>query len=234
MSPGILDAIKLIWADEAFQNTVRRIDASDTVFTHDSDAYYSSRLDRILSPEYVPTMEDILWCRKATTGFYTTQLTFQGMKYEVWDVGGQKSAIWKYIYTLDDVPTVLYTFDVTAYPKFLQDGDNSASRMDEQILLLQSLVESRSCREATIIIVLTKLDLLEDYLHAYPVDEYFEHYSCDHQSENEMEYFLKYIGERLESLVQSSSCRGQVFTVNTTLVDVDRRNPAGQILKIIY
>lgn len=229
LSQRSLDAIKLVWADADFKKALKLlIDKSDIWFTLESAVHYSVSFDRILSLEYVPTTEDILWCQKATGGPYAAEFTFQDMKYEIWDVG-QQSAIRNYIYTLDNVSNILYTFDVTAYTKTLRD-DSSANRMKEQLTFLKSLVDSRPFQDTTIIIVLTKLDILENYLHIYPIEEFLEGYKYDHCFENEVEHYLRYIEERLGHIIQSSYSRGRVHVMRAALVE---HSLAVRILKMV-
>ena len=49
---------------------------------NDSAAYYLNALDRICSPHYVPTQQDVLRTRVKTTGIIETQFTFKGLKFK--------------------------------------------------------------------------------------------------------------------------------------------------------
>ena len=44
---------------------------------NDSAAYYLNSLDRISSPSYIPTEQDVLRTRVKTTGIIETQFTFK-------------------------------------------------------------------------------------------------------------------------------------------------------------
>ena len=68
---------------------------------NDSAAYYLNQLDRIASPHYVPTQQDVLRTRVKTTGIIETQFTFKGLHFKMFDVGGQRSERKKWIHCFE-------------------------------------------------------------------------------------------------------------------------------------
>lgn len=68
----IVDALRSLWRDPAIREAVRR---SREFQLNDSAVYYFNSLDRMSSPGYLPTDQDILRSRVKTTGI--TETTFK-------------------------------------------------------------------------------------------------------------------------------------------------------------
>jgi len=49
---------------------------------NDSAAYYLNSLERISSPHYTPTQQDVLRTRVKTTGIIETQFSFKGLNFK--------------------------------------------------------------------------------------------------------------------------------------------------------
>ena len=54
-----------LWTDDGIQ---RAFDRRNEFQLTDSVQYFLDSLDRIATPDYVPTLQDILYCRKTTKG----------------------------------------------------------------------------------------------------------------------------------------------------------------------
>lgn len=69
--------------------------ATDTSLTFpqlpDSAKYVMDNLDRIASPNFVPTTDDVLRCRARTTGIHETEFDVNELHFRMVDVGGQRS-----------------------------------------------------------------------------------------------------------------------------------------------
>lgn len=62
-----------------------------SIFQSDSVQYFLDSLDRISKPEYIPTHQDILHCRKATKGITEFVIPINNVPFLFVDVGGQRS-----------------------------------------------------------------------------------------------------------------------------------------------
>jgi hypothetical protein len=49
-----------------------------------------ANIDRVFDAEFMPTLDDILRCRLATTGIIQTDFFIDKIKYKMYDVGGQR------------------------------------------------------------------------------------------------------------------------------------------------
>merc|ERR1711997_858963 len=72
--------MKRLWRDRGVQHCFSR---SPEYQLNDSAAYYLNQLDRIASPHYVPTQQDVLRTRVKTTGIIETQFNFKGLHFKM-------------------------------------------------------------------------------------------------------------------------------------------------------
>lgn len=71
--------MKRLWMDGGVQHCFSR---SREYQLNDSAAYYLNALDRISSPNYVPTQQDVLRTRVKTTGIIETHFSFKGLRFK--------------------------------------------------------------------------------------------------------------------------------------------------------
>merc|ERR1712165_92452 len=72
--------MKRLWRDRGVQHCFSR---SREYQLNDSAAYYLNQLDRIASPHFVPTQQDVLRSRFKTTGIIETQFNFKGLHFKM-------------------------------------------------------------------------------------------------------------------------------------------------------
>jgi hypothetical protein len=58
---------------------------------HTSFALFFPRLLEIITPEYIPSVEDVLLARVRTTGIVEEEFLMQGRNFKIVDVGGQRN-----------------------------------------------------------------------------------------------------------------------------------------------
>ena len=73
----LLDAMKKLWNDVGVQQCFAR---SNEYQLNDSAKYFLDKLDEIGSPQYLPSIQDILRTRVKTTGIVEINFTFKGTK----------------------------------------------------------------------------------------------------------------------------------------------------------
>ena len=57
----------------------------------ESVGYFYDNLDRLAAPDYEPTQQDILYCRKTTKGIHEFDMEIEGVPFKFVDVGGQRT-----------------------------------------------------------------------------------------------------------------------------------------------
>ena len=71
-----------------------------------------SSMDRIFAEDYEPNDQDILRTRVKTTGVVRIEFDFHATKFEMLDVGGQRSERKKWIHCFDNVTCVLFIVSI--------------------------------------------------------------------------------------------------------------------------
>lgn len=94
--------------------------------------YFFSDLDRLFSPDYVPTVQDIVRTRARTIGITETTFQLRGGEMLMIDVGGQKSERRKWIHQFQDVTSILFLASLSGYDQCLvEDKDAVRALIDE-------------------------------------------------------------------------------------------------------
>jgi len=129
-----------------------------------------------MEDDYVPTYDDILRARVRTTGIEEAQFLFDGLRFMMVDVGGQRSERRKWIHCFDNVTAVLYCASLSCYDLVLRE-DNTQNRMAEAILLFDEVTNSPFFRERSIILFLNKTDLFAQKIQFSDLRQLFPEYS---------------------------------------------------------
>lgn len=87
--PGVLEAVLALWADANVQETVKT--RSNEFQLNDSAEYFLDSAARIGAKDWKPNAMDVLKARVKTTGVSVTSFVKMGRKFDVVDVGGQRS-----------------------------------------------------------------------------------------------------------------------------------------------
>ena len=142
---------------------------------NDSAAYYLNQLDRIASPHYVPSQQDVLRTRVKTTGIIETQFNFKGLHFKMFDVGGQRSERKKWIHCFEGVTAIIFCVALSGYDLVLAE-DEEMNRMMESMKLFDSICNNKWFVETSIILFLNKKDLFEEKIRHSPLTICFPEY----------------------------------------------------------
>jgi len=100
----LADVLQRLWWDETVQEAVAR----RAEFTmSDSTPYYFADFARLAAPEYLPTVQDVLRARIATSGIHEFGFDMgKGTSFRMLDVGGQRSERKKWIHCFEVTPNL--------------------------------------------------------------------------------------------------------------------------------
>ena len=115
------DAVRSIWRDPAVKEAVRR---SREFQLNDSAVYYFNAIDRMSSPGYTPTDQDILRSRVKTTGITETTFKVGELTYRLFDVGGQRSERKKWIHCFENVTALVFLVSLSEYDQMLYEDES--------------------------------------------------------------------------------------------------------------
>ncbi|KAJ3291391.1 Guanine nucleotide-binding protein alpha-2 subunit [Borealophlyctis nickersoniae] len=172
ITPEVAEAIHAIFNDPT---TTIAIDRSNEYYLLDSAPYFFSEIQRIGSPDYIPSEQDILRARVKTTGITETRFSMGQLNIHMFDVGGQRSERRKWIHCFEAVTSIVFCVALSEYDQVLLEESNQ-NRMAESLTLFESVINSRWFLRTSIILFLNKVDLFTMKLKKNPLENYFPEY----------------------------------------------------------
>lgn len=229
-SADVADAITQLWADAGVQEAFKRRHEYQLT---DNVAYFANHIQRVCAAGYIPSQEDILRSRVKTTGITETSIHLGDKILRVFDVGGVRSERKKWIRVSENVDSVVFTVDASAYCKKLVE-DESANRMQEQLNLWQSTANSRWFTKTNFVLVFTKVDTLPETIELCPIATFFPEFQQsieDCSMAQLIDSYLAFLKERFISLMDQEEARQQTQVVFADLVHINDQNPTGLVLE---
>ena len=168
-----VEAIKDLWNDRGIQECYDRRREFQLI---DSAKYYLSDIDRIAEPNYLPTKQDILRARAATTGIIEHTFNLREIRFKMIDVGGQRNERRKWIHCFENVTSIVFLVALSEYDQFLYESENE-NRMEESKALFKTIITYRWIQNALVILFLNKRDLLEEKIMSSNLADYFPEYN---------------------------------------------------------
>ena len=209
----VADAVRALWRDPAVVDAVRR---AREFQLNDSAVYYFAAIDRMASPAYLPSDQDILRSRVKTTGITETTFRVGELTYKLFDVGGQRSERKKWIHCFENVTALVFLVSLSEYDQMLYE-DESVNRMQEALTLFDSICNSRWFVKTSIILFLNKIDLFAEKLPRSPLEDYFPDYQGGANYDAACDYLL----HRFVSLNQSAATK-QIYAHYTCATDTQQ------------
>uniref|UniRef100_A0A671NNZ6 Guanine nucleotide-binding protein G(o) subunit alpha n=1 Tax=Sinocyclocheilus anshuiensis TaxID=1608454 RepID=A0A671NNZ6_9TELE len=193
-STELLAAMMHLWADAGTQACF----SLPLLYTHET--IYLDCLQRIGSPDYLPTEQDILRTRVKTTGIVETHFSFKNLNFRLFDVGGQRSERKKLIHCFEDVTAIIFCVAMSGYDQMLHE-DETTNRMHESLMLFDSICNNKFFVDTSIILFLNKKDLFGEKIVKSPLNICFPEYT----GPNTFEAAAAYIQGQFESKNRSPS-----------------------------
>ena len=141
--------MKQVWAKRSSVNII------------DSHKEYLNDITRIASPDYKPTVQDVLIARVRTTQVAMEKYRIDGTDFEMYDVGGQRSERRKWIDCFDSVTSVIFVAALSEYDQTLAEAKRT-NRMVEALELFRSVCNNRAFVNTSIILFLNKRDIFQE------------------------------------------------------------------------
>ncbi|KAI6190423.1 Guanine nucleotide binding protein (G-protein) domain containing protein [Aphelenchoides bicaudatus] len=171
-TPEIRDKLKSLWADIGIRETFNH---RNLFQCNDSSLHFLNNLDRISTPNYMPTNEDILHTRIPTTGVVQFNFMCNGIEFSIVDVGGQRSERRKWLHVFDDTNAIIYVCAISEYDQRLRE-DNKTNRLMESLELFDSVVNTTFFANTSTILFLNKKDLFAEKIRRVSLSMLFKHY----------------------------------------------------------
>ncbi|AGO10612.1 AaceriABR158Wp [[Ashbya] aceris (nom. inval.)] len=156
----------------------------------DNAGYFFKSLDRISQPDYIPTVADVLRTRKKTSGIFDTTIEMDDdLKLHIYDVGGQRSERKKWIHCFDNVTLIIFCVSLSEYDQTLIE-DKTQNRLQESLILFDSVVNSRWFTRTSVVLFLNKIDAFAEKLQTVPLEKYFPDYTGGQDINRAAKYIL--------------------------------------------
>ncbi|KAI5478480.1 G protein alpha subunit [Pseudohyphozyma bogoriensis] len=173
LSPDIVRSIDSLWHDPIIPTV---LDRSSEFYLMDSAAYFFDEVKRVGSVGYIPNEADVLHARTKTTGISETKFKSGQLNIHMFDVGGQRSERKKWIHCFEAVTSIIFCVALSEYDQVLLE-ETGQNRMNESLVLFESVINSRWFLRTSIILFLNKIDLFKAKLPKVPLDRYFPEYT---------------------------------------------------------
>jgi len=192
-----VEAIRVLWQS----NTMREVWMNRSKANiNDSHKSFLSDLTRIASTSYRPTEADVLMSRVRTTQVTVERYVIEGIEFEVYDVGGQRSERRKWVDCFENVDAVIFVVALSEYDQTLAEAKRQ-NRMIEALNLFESVVKNAHFADTSIMLFLNKKDifaekiLYSDIAHV----QYFSDYAGPSKDfDHGVLYFVQRFEEHLE------------------------------------
>ncbi|KAJ0032420.1 hypothetical protein NQD34_002501 [Periophthalmus magnuspinnatus] len=216
---GYVDAIRRLWADSGIRVCYSRRCEYQLL---DSTEYYLSNLDRIASPDYIPTEQDVLRVRFPTTGIHDYSFTIKNITLRIVDVGGQKSERRKWIHCFENVTSLIFLASLSEYDQVLEERE-TINRMNESLSLFYITIHSPWFLTTSIILFLNKTDILADKIQTSDLKKYFPNFPGQRQNVKDAQMFIRQMYEERsvnKTLYPHFTCATDTNNIRTVFDDV--------------
>jgi len=152
------ESIRILWQS----NTMKQVWAKrSAVNIIDSHKEYLNDIPRLSSQDYRPTTQDVLIARVRTTQVVMEKYRIDGIDFEMYDVGGQRSERRKWIDCFDGVTAVIFVAALSEFDQTLAEAKRT-NRMVEALELFRSVCNNRAFSNTSIMLFLNKKDIFAE------------------------------------------------------------------------
>jgi len=153
-----VDAVEALWKSKTMKEVWTKRAQMNVIDSH-KDFLNDAR--RIASPSYKPTTQDLLLSRVRTTQVIVEKYNIDGIDFEMYDVGGQRSERRKWIDCFDSVDAVIFVAALSEFDQSMAEAKHT-NRMSEAIELFRSICNNRAFANTSIMLFLNKKDIFAE------------------------------------------------------------------------
>ena len=157
---------------------------------------YFNNIDRVVSFSHVPTNQDILQLHIQSTGITNKNLAVGEFVYEIYDIKDRRSERQRWTRYFVDTDVIIFVVDISAYDRCLYE-DDACNGMQEVFSHFDFTCNSPGFFKTSMVLLFTKVDLLQRKLAISSFDKYFVDFSGDTLS---LEAVKAYFATRFVSL----------------------------------
>jgi len=152
------ESIRVLWQSNTMKQVWVKRAAANIIDAHKE---FLNDIPRISSPEYRPTTQDVLIARVRTTQVVVEKYRIDGIDFDLYDVGGQRSDRRKWIDCFDGVTAVIFVAALSEYDQKMAEAKRT-NRMVEALELFRSVCNNRAFARAPVVLFLNKKDVFAE------------------------------------------------------------------------
>jgi len=168
-------AILTLWKDPKVYEIFQKYRGID--FHVNDGADYLFRRDNLErfkpKPDFMPNFEDIIQCRKKTTGINKLKFKVGQKEFIITDVGGQRMERKKWPNAFEHISVLIFVASLGDFDQMCYE-DDITNRMKEAIELFEKTINNELFVNQKILLLLNKKDVLTEKLKKKDLKECFE------------------------------------------------------------
>jgi len=150
--------IKTLWKDQGIRDVFEEHRAAFQLI--DTADLFFAKIDDVADDDYVPSYSDVLHCRARTSGITESFFELKGNKFQMIDVGGQRTERKKWIHCFENVTAIVFVVALSEYDQSMFE-DMKTNRIHDALDLFEQISNLRWFQHTAIILFLNKRDLFE-------------------------------------------------------------------------
>lgn len=167
--PQLQYVVNRVWDDPGIKATFARRNEFQII---DSVEYFLDHSKRLAVRDYVPTLQDILYCRKTTKGVVEFTITIDRVPFLFVDVGGQRTQRQKWFQCFDNVTSILFMASASEFDQVILE-DRTTNRLVESRNIFDTIVNHMIFTNISVILFLNKMDLLKKKVEVSNIAKFF-------------------------------------------------------------
>jgi len=232
LSKSLSKEIDLLWNHPSIKETWEKRKKSHIM---DNTPYFLNKVKEIACDGYCVTFDDYVRLRDQTTGIihkkFLVKTQHGNYKFNVTDVGGQRSERRKWIKLFDNVNVVVYIMNLAGYDQVLYE-DNTKNCLNETLELFQSTCHSKAFTTTDWVVFFNKIDIFELKIKQIPFTKFKKDFNKNYatNSDKVQEHIRNEFKQRFyqNKNGQIINKRGEIYFHTTCATDALQ---VGEIIK---
>ncbi|KAJ7252140.1 G-protein alpha subunit [Mycena haematopus] len=210
--------IEALWRHRSVEHMLR----ARKLRLNESGLFFLSHVRRIAQPDYIPSLDDVLHVRLQTVGVIEHSMKVNTLGgsfiWRIYDVGGTRSQRPAWCSYFDDVNALIFLAPISAFDQYLEE-DPLTNRIHDSLELLTSICSNKLLKDAQLILLLNKIDILRQKLEAgVQISQYIMSYgNRPNNFSTAAEYFRSHF---LAAHKKKDAFQRRLYVHFTTMLDV--------------
>jgi len=215
----IQNACEAIWACPEIKDAVELSfkQHQERLQLQTNDPYFLNCLDKIFAEDYLPSDEDMLKMRRATSGSNEINFKYEGNEWNIVDVGGQVHERHSWTEKADDLSGLVYIISLSDYDQYSQDTRQVNKFIDDSIGSMLKVMNLEQIQDIPVVILLNKKDIFKKKISmGTNIKGAFPSYSGSEDDWYEsLEYIKGYIKKEIKKEVKHNTAVELLVTTAT-------------------